>query len=176
MIAYLVVMLLVGLWHGAAWTFVLWGGLHGLYMGLETVFQNRRVRMLPSRLHPVIAHGIHIVLTFALVGFAWIFFRAGSLGDAAYIATHLLDFSAGTTGLAAPFTGRIAGDLALALAFASVALLVVVDVLDSRWGLNNLLTRAPGVLRWSLYYGATTIVLAALALANGTPKFIYFQF
>ena len=37
----MVTMLLGGLWHGAAWTFVVWGGLHGLYLGVETVHQGR---------------------------------------------------------------------------------------------------------------------------------------
>jgi alginate O-acetyltransferase complex protein AlgI len=84
---------LSGLWHGANWTFVMWGALHGLYMiiGQWT---------LPARLRIHAALGLHRVprllavwqafFTVALVMMAWIFFRAGTFGSGWYVLTHLL--------------------------------------------------------------------------------------
>lgn len=69
----LIIFLVSGLWHGANWTFVIWGGLHGLAMVLERLL-GRRV----ERLHPVLSWGI----TFSFVNFCWVFFRAESLSGA----------------------------------------------------------------------------------------------
>lgn len=69
----LTVFLLSGLWHGAGWTFLVWGGLHGLAQIAERLWGQRRER-LPAALR--------WVLTFAFVNLAWVFFRAPGLGDA----------------------------------------------------------------------------------------------
>src|SRR5262249_13242388 len=72
-------MLLGGLWHGAAWTFVVWGGLHGLFLVVEHALRARRTT--PSA--PTVAGDlVRIALTFTLVLVAWVFFRAASLHDA----------------------------------------------------------------------------------------------
>src|SRR5262249_26468177 len=78
----MVTMLLGGLWHGANWTFVVWGGLHGAYLCVER---------LAGRLGPARPEwgpsgwqrGVGMVLTFHLVAFTWVFFRAPSLAAAA---------------------------------------------------------------------------------------------
>ena len=73
--AFLLTMMLGGLWHGISWCFLIWGALHGL--GLGVVFAWKRRRVVPSpRLWPKILGG---VITFHYVCFAWIFFRAGTL-------------------------------------------------------------------------------------------------
>lgn len=70
---------LSGLWHGAAWTFVLWGLLHGFYVILERLTGFGKAGRNPFA----------VLITFLGVSFAWIFFRAHSLHDAVYIVTHL---------------------------------------------------------------------------------------
>ncbi|MDR1558431.1 MAG: MBOAT family protein, partial [Clostridiales bacterium] len=67
-----------GLWHGANWTFVLWGGLHGVFQIIEGLGKPRKKNIF------------HIGLTFLLVCLAWIFFRAKNISDALFILTHLL--------------------------------------------------------------------------------------
>ncbi len=74
-----------GLWHGANWTFVIWGFLHGLYL---IVAQSIKLEPFPRL--PRLAAFCKTLVTFTLVTYAWIFFRANSVGDAWYIATHLL--------------------------------------------------------------------------------------
>ena len=84
----LVTMLLGGLWHGASWTFVSWGGLHGLYLSGERVLRARLGHLTmwgtwPARL----ALGI---LTYALVCLTWVFFRARDFGGAARLLRSML--------------------------------------------------------------------------------------
>ncbi len=70
-----IVMLLGGLWHGASWNFVIWGGLHGLFLGMERVQGKQSLyRRLPK--------GIQVSFTFLLVTIAWVFFRAVDLPQA----------------------------------------------------------------------------------------------
>jgi len=73
-------MLLGGLWHGASWNFIIWGGLHGLYLSFEKLIK------LPNyKPENVIVKGIRVLYVFILVSFSWIFFRAQSFGQAATI-------------------------------------------------------------------------------------------
>lgn len=91
-------MLLGGLWHGAAWTFVIWGGLHGAALVVERVWATaRRTKDI------AIPHWAKVVLTFHVVTFGWIFFRAASFGDA---LAYLGNLFAPSTGLvtATPLT------------------------------------------------------------------------
>lgn len=90
------VFLLSGLWHGANWTFLAWGAIHGFFVIAERGTQGVRdhlARTLGLTRHPRLTAGAALVTTGAAVTFAWVFFRASSLGDAWYIATHMLSFS-----------------------------------------------------------------------------------
>jgi D-alanyl-lipoteichoic acid acyltransferase DltB (MBOAT superfamily) len=82
-----------GLWHGANWTFVAWGFLHGIYLIVAQTtapFAARLGRMLGLDRVPRLVSCFKIVFTFSLVTVAWVFFRANNLSDAWYIASHLL--------------------------------------------------------------------------------------
>ncbi len=82
-----------GLWHGANWTFVIWGFLHGLYLivAQSTAPLTARLgRLLAVDRAPRLTAFCKTVVTFSLVTYAWIFFRANTVGDAWFIATHLL--------------------------------------------------------------------------------------
>jgi D-alanyl-lipoteichoic acid acyltransferase DltB (MBOAT superfamily) len=82
-----------GLWHGANWTFVIWGFLHGLYLIVAqstAPLTARLAQLLSFHRVPRLTAFCKMVVTFSLVTYAWIFFRANSVGDAWFIATHLL--------------------------------------------------------------------------------------
>jgi alginate O-acetyltransferase complex protein AlgI len=104
-----ITMLLGGLWHGAAWKFVLWGGLHGAMLAVHRWWagEARSREDRPLRL----ADGAKIAVLFHLVCFAWIFFRAETFGDAASFASRLVTGGAWATwpllqcGLIAAFAG-----------------------------------------------------------------------
>jgi Predicted membrane protein involved in D-alanine export len=78
----LITFLVSGLWHGASWTFVIWGGLHGLYLIVEKLLSGKRVPKPRSSIHNRIYRILNILKVYVLVTFAWIFFRARSLHDA----------------------------------------------------------------------------------------------
>jgi D-alanyl-lipoteichoic acid acyltransferase DltB (MBOAT superfamily) len=89
-------MLLGGLWHGAGWTYVIWGGLHGLYLIIHQAWQQwRGPRAQPAG---ALVRGSSILLTFVAVVFAWVFFRAPSASQALAIVQAML----GGTGLTLP--------------------------------------------------------------------------
>lgn len=77
--------LVSGFWHGANWTFIIWGGIHGLINILELQTENIRSNNFPNTLK--------ILFTFSIVSFAWIFFRANSIADATYLIKSTLDIS-----------------------------------------------------------------------------------
>ncbi|MCK5066020.1 MAG: MBOAT family protein [Bacteroidales bacterium] len=82
-----ITMVVSGLWHGAAWTFIIWGGLHAFYLSVE------RVTRWPQALKDLPAGGlVSILITNVLVLVGWVFFRADSVGDAAVILTHMFSW------------------------------------------------------------------------------------
>jgi alginate O-acetyltransferase complex protein AlgI len=147
-------MLLGGLWHGAAWGFVLWGGLHGLYLGAERILRGR-FRPLPTWL------GWLVVLN--LVVLAWIPFRAPDVG------------------LASTFFGRLfhPGALTLLSPGVVISLLVVFGlqliperpVEVARGWFENLSPAALG-----LGLAVCVAVVGATVPGQAVPPFIYFQF
>ena len=84
--------LVSGLWHGAAWTFVIWGALHGIYQIVGSLTYKTRSRLL-SRIglgeDSLLVSTARRIMTFTLVTLAWVFFRANSLGDAATVFCRL---------------------------------------------------------------------------------------
>lgn len=85
-----ITMLVCGLWHGAAWTFVVWGGLHGVFLCLSRLTLSSRDRLVKQIGIPdALVTPWRIFITFNIVAVMWIFFRANSLNDAAYIITNL---------------------------------------------------------------------------------------
>lgn len=93
-------MLLGGLWHGAGWTYVVWGGLHGMYLGLNHAWQSMRNRMWPhhSGRPSMPARGLSVLITFLTVVVGWVVFRADSLRT----ASALLEAMAGMNGFILP--------------------------------------------------------------------------
>jgi D-alanyl-lipoteichoic acid acyltransferase DltB (MBOAT superfamily) len=153
----MVTMLLGGLWHGAAWTFVVWGGLHGLYLAVE--------RAIPARLGPGNRTSrAWAVATAALVAVTWIPFRAADFSDAMAALSALV---AGTgDGVPSPS--------ALTVVALATWLTVIADRVDSRWGDTNPLRGRSGIVEGLAYAGALVAVIVLSGTA--TVPFIYFQF
>ncbi|WP_313790896.1 MBOAT family O-acyltransferase [Flagellimonas allohymeniacidonis] len=92
-----IIFLVSGLWHGANWTFVVWGLLHAvLFLPLFFLKSNRRYLDTPNVLnsvHTFFSEVPRILWTFAMVTFGWIFFRSESLGEAVHYFQGMFDFS-----------------------------------------------------------------------------------
>lgn len=170
----LVVFLLSGLWHGSYWTFIIWGALHGLYLIGERVLLNP----LESRFAERFGEGrlsrlvgpLKVVLTFHLVAFAWIFFRAKTVSDAFYVAGHL--FEGLERGLAPVTTLFSPADLAWAIVL--IAVLETVHAIQRRGSAVAWVARRPVWIRWAVY---AALVLAIINLRpQYAAQFIYLQF
>ncbi len=156
----LAVFLLSGLWHGAGWTFVVWGLIHGLYQAGGVLLERRKGA--PSRVGavlPVLAR----VRTFLLVTFPWLFFRAASLGDAFVLLSRL---PAGWDGLASVLRQMLPMALPLLC-------LPLVERLPDRRRCGNWYASA-----LTVFCAVTAVGIAWLAqlAGGGQNAFIYFQF
>lgn len=154
-------MLLGGLWHGASWTFVVWGGLHGLYLAVERVLRTRFAGFRPG---PLMLLGAGL-LTYALVNIAWVFFRAETFGKAWQMLRGMFGFNPA----AAPI---------LPTAHLVMVALIVGGIVGAHWLMRNrtlesVVARTPA----ALLCGIWGLMLFAIVITQGTGNaFIYFQF
>lgn len=157
-------MLLGGLWHGANWTFVAWGVLHGSYLIGERWLGPPWERITNALRVPSAARRVlQVLCVFTLTCVAWIFFRAQSIGAGWTILSSLLAFKGFSI-------AAVQGKFIVAKGLALIAMLVVVDGLLER----RKLTRVPRMLR-GLAFVACLWSVAFLGSFSGS-QFIYFQF
>jgi D-alanyl-lipoteichoic acid acyltransferase DltB (MBOAT superfamily) len=176
---YLVVFFICGLWHGANWTFVLWGVIHGLYLIFGRFSRGVRekfTRKIGLDKVPVFHRGLRIITTFTLISFAWIFFRANTVTDAFYIVTHLhvgweKIFNFDALRLMLLLTKS---KTEFIIAVSSLLFLGVIHFLEKHENMRHMFTGKPVWLRFSLYY----IIVAGILLLSlsGSQNFIYFKF
>jgi D-alanyl-lipoteichoic acid acyltransferase DltB (MBOAT superfamily) len=179
----MVVFLASGLWHGANWTFVVWGALHGLYYVFSEFTRNFRegiVRLVRLDRVPLLYRLIQTGITFTLVSFAWIFFRANSITNAFYIIGHLFDFSKTHEYLrlchSLGETERVFGlsKADIILSFALICFLQAFYWLNEKRGIVMNLIGRPVWVRYTAYYA---LVGAIISLGKFNHQvFIYFQF
>ena len=154
-------MLIGGLWHGAAWTFVAWGGWHGALLAVERYLGIGKERSASSerRWSAWARAGVATVVTFHLATIGWIFFRAPDFGVAfAYFS-----------GLAAGTEWHAVG----MMPFVVGAALLAIDVPQDRSGDHAVFLRSPWWLQAPVY---VAVLLAVLLYGGRDVPFIYFQF
>jgi D-alanyl-lipoteichoic acid acyltransferase DltB (MBOAT superfamily) len=165
--AILAVFALSGLWHGASWTFVLWGIYHGALLVIERATQWLLRLHIPAALQSSIGRIAAIVMTFHLTGVGWVLFRAPNLPTATAMLTNLT--RAGGRDIT-----EIMSLGQLQLAAIGIAVVLGFDLLAEH-GLAGVFPRVPLPLRWAIYYAAIFAVL--LFPGSGEIRtFIYFQF
>ncbi len=162
----MIVFVVSGLWHGASWTFIIWGALHGAYLVISKLSEKARA-LTTERIslvkYPKIHAAFKMLITFVLVNIGWIFFRANNIGDAFYIIKKIFwdfqfDFS----------LPRFQSVVFTAFVLATeIGLLLV---LNSR--IRNVYNNT--FFRWSLYIFVIIFILFFGDFANN--KFLYFQF
>jgi len=156
-------MLIGGLWHGAAWTFVIWGGLHGALLAVERMLGiGADARPGAASLRGWLTRAAGMVLTFHLVVLCWIFFRAPDVGVA-------FDFIAGIARLDA--LGDV-GSMPFLILFAVLA----IDVPQYLSGRHTVFGRIPWWLRSPAYAALAMVVLGKILYGGRDLPFIYFQF
>ena len=199
--ALIITFLLAGIWHGSNWTFVIFGLLHGLYLTCSVFY-----RPYQKKLHKILGEKTwvlkiwQIIVTFNLVCFTFIFFRASSLSDALYIIKNITcSISFNPSIISAIFnkfsiifynlihfhfsvlkyqmqchisTGMNDVDLYIALGY--IAFLIFIHSIKWQGHILDILANRPTWLRWGLYY---VIILTMVFFGvYGKNQFIYFQF
>ena len=177
--ALLVTFVFSGLWHGCTLTFMVWGLLHGVFLASsvllkpwrEAVYRKIGLASYPWR------RAFQGLVTFHLVAFAWIFFRARSIADGWYIVTHLFVGEATRISYATAVRGGVMGAIlngGSARDFAMLGAAMSVWFFGSTFIKSVRLQEQPIWFRWSMYYA---LILALVYLnAYDDVGFVYFQF
>jgi alginate O-acetyltransferase complex protein AlgI len=160
-----VTMFLGGLWHGAHWTFVIWGSLHGLYLVVGYISKKARkkwIKRIKLNKIPWLRHFISVFITFNLVSFAWIFFRAESFEKA---FDYIKDIRLVIPG---------AGTVHLLYNIILVGLFILVEILYKNREKMKWMQRIPAVVKIAGF--ALFICLIIVFAVDTSNEFIYFQF
>jgi D-alanyl-lipoteichoic acid acyltransferase DltB (MBOAT superfamily) len=183
--------LISGLWHGAAWHFVVWGALHGFFQIIERmIFKAKDAK----------TNYIRIAIMFILICLTWVFFRASSISDAFFIFKKMAALPADMRGYIDNFasTGAVAtlrdafqlGNLQQNVAYAikgfglkrflyaliAISFLVFTDIWTRNGeGGTKKIKRLPLAVRWAGYYAVLISILGSMEVES-TSQFIYFAF
>jgi D-alanyl-lipoteichoic acid acyltransferase DltB (MBOAT superfamily) len=170
-----IVFIVSGLWHGANWTFIVWGALHGIYQVITLT--TKKIRMQFKK-RVGLDHGttvdklLSIAVTFNLVAFAWIFFRARNITDATYIITHL--FSGVSVSQLASLNALGLNYYELFIACAAILVMESIHLMERHTHMRHFLRTKPVWIRWGVYY---FLLISIIYLGIfGEQQFIYFQF
>jgi alginate O-acetyltransferase complex protein AlgI len=158
----LIIFVISGIWHGANYTYLIWGGLHGLFMIGYSIIKPYLPRFPDNKIAAGIMHAFYMAITLALVTFAWIFFRANTVGDAFMLISNLKTFGA------KPITIETHYLVALVLLF---IVEVKMEYFPQRF---NFFASPYVAVRWGCVIVAIFLILL-LGVYNG-KQFIYFQF
>jgi len=184
-----VTFLISGLWHGARWNFLIWGALNGFFVLLSILTKGLRqnfIKAIGLARVPVIHRSLQLVITFSLVSFGWIFFRANNLKDAVYIVTHLFTgmidsfrhISLSITQIGSGkrwWSGFTLGDrYGFMLAVFLIVFMEFMHMIQRHGSIRHMLSDKPIWLRWAIYYSLIFGILL-FGVFNRSP-FIYFQF
>jgi D-alanyl-lipoteichoic acid acyltransferase DltB (MBOAT superfamily) len=152
-------MLLGGLWHGASWNFVVWGGYHGALLSLERMCGLRRA---PEENRWNFFYPIRAIFTFALVMVGWVFFRAVNFHDSIYVLQQM-------------FTGRIGSMFLMRWQIDLALITLLLALLEEKKAWFEKLVAGPA---WA--YGAVCALLLLsvelLGYTEAAVPFVYFQF
>ena len=182
----LITFLLSGLWHGANWTFVIWGGVNGLLLVGEAIIARFAINPFSSFENNWWVSNLRVLRTFVLICCTWVFFRARSVGDAIYILRHSVDgfgsmVRLGFGQLLEPSPTQLVAALDLGVTETSFALSLLLIVFlfiaerkpaaeSSQW----MPFMQPWWKRWPVYLGLVYGILFLGVFQKS--QFIYFQF
>lgn len=170
----LITFLVSGLWHGSNWTFVIWGGLHGIAQITEKAFFLKSKNKIDNRFKKV----VRIFLTFVFVSFTWIFFRANSITEA--ISAIKLLFTGWNIANVYSCITSIGKTNLIIIAIGMMLLTTNDYLLYKGKKLFDIIGKKRAVLRWIIYFMLVIYVSALFIYFNGgfgtAQQFIYFQF
>ena len=174
-----VTFIICGIWHGVGWTYVTWGGLFAFYLSFGMLTDKLRKKL--NKKSGLSKSGklfriIQVITTFLLVLFAWIFFRAETIPQALFIIRDLFQgwSCPGIVHSVNSLTMHGLNENELFIAFASIALLVFIDILSEKKEILIRIAEKPLLIRWGIYYLLIISILMFGVFEN--RQFIYLQF
>jgi len=167
----LIIFLVSGFWHGANWTFIIWGFLNALYIMPSIIFNTNRTNLeivAKGKYLPTIKDLFSIGITFSLTVFAWIFFRAENIGHAISYISEILSLSL----FSIP---KFAGMSRALTTIILVAIFVLVEWKgrEGQYAISHLGIKWKRPIRYAMYYA---IIIAIFWFGGKEQQFIYFQF
>lgn len=162
-----------GFWHGANWTYVIWGLMHGFFLVSALILKKKfKLSKKPiSKIFTFFNNLFNVFSTFLLVCFSWVFFRAGSVSEALTIIKKSFDFSQLSTQLNLNIF-RDPTNLALSLVF--ILIMAVINLKNYKMNLKLVIEKQNTLVRWSLY---SIFLITIIFFGKFTStEFIYFQF
>jgi alginate O-acetyltransferase complex protein AlgI len=149
-------MLLGGMWHGASWNFMFWGGYHGLLLSIERMGRGK-IRAVAAWENP-----LRMVLTFLLVCIGWVFFRARTFTDSSYVLRQM-------------FTNPHGSSVLLHRHYFMMVATLVIALLEERWQVIDRIIEGP---RWvqATAFAGIALTIELFGVIDQTIPFVYFQF
>jgi len=171
-----IIFIVSGFWHGANWTFIVWGTLHAIYFLPLLLTKNNRKNLdtvAKGKLFPSLKDFTFILFTFGLTTFAWIFFRAENMGHALSYIRGIFTFEGFFDIVPPSWGGRLKSDCVFTLI--NILFLIAVEWLgrDSQYGIEFVSKIKNRLVRWSVY---SIIILIIIIFSGSAQDFIYFQF
>ncbi len=177
----MITFLVSGIWHGANWTFILWGGLNGFYQIIGDL-KNRFLKSINFNIKNKYINSFfnifRILITFSLIYFSLIFFRANTVKDAFYIINNLFSDIQNVNNI--QYLYNISTQLGLnifeiLMATTCMIILFIIEILEYKQRIYITLNKLPFIIRFIFYY-IITIIILSMGVFSNAGQFIYFQF
>jgi alginate O-acetyltransferase complex protein AlgI len=166
-----IIFLVSGFWHGANWTFILWGALNALFIMPSIIFKTHRNNLeivAKGRTFPKLRDLISMIITFSLTAFAWIFFRAETVTKAFIYIRNIFKKSLFTVPY---FDGR---PYALVIIILTIFFLIIEWMgREQQYAIAKIFEHKKSFIRISFYY---LLIILIFVFAGSNQQFIYFQF
>ena len=166
-----IIFLVSGFWHGANWTFIVWGFLNALYIMPSIIFNTNRTNLdivAQGKLLPSFREFLSVILTFLLTVFAWIFFRSNTIDQALHYISRV--FSAPFFDFSVFKSGAVSAPILI-----FIFLFIIIEWMgrEQQYAIAKLFSGKPKIYRWAFYY---LILVIIFIFAGSNQQFIYFQF
>ncbi len=166
----LITFLVSGLWHGANWTFVIWGGVHGIAQIIESLTN------IPYRSKKIYVRVLRCIFVFAFCAFAWIFFVSNTVTDAVYVMTHLFDnLSHLISYLHDGFSDLGMSKITFCIVCGLICILGVYDFISLKVDVIASISHQNIIIRWLVYINFI-LVIVFFSQKGVAAEFVYFQF
>ncbi len=177
----MITFLVSGIWHGANWTFILWGGLNGFYQIIGDL-KNKFLKSINFNIKNKYINSFfnifRILITFILICFSLIFFRANTVKDAFYIINNLFSDIQNVNNI--QYLYNVSTQLGLnifeiLMATTCIIILFIIELFEYKQRIYITLNKLPFIIRFIFYY-IITIIILSMGVFSNAGQFIYFQF